>query len=191
MEEVFKEIHKYDMCLNPEKFTFRVGGRKYLGFMITHQGIEANPNKCTAILEMQSPNNIREVQKLNGRWAFLSRFLSKLVEKTKPFYKLLRKTESFLWNEACKQAFLALKKTIATPPVLSWPKPGASLFLYLSVAEKAISSTLVQEDGKYQTPIYFVSHILHDVGKRYQMIEKVALALITSAQRLKPYFQSP
>lgn len=64
--------------------------------MITHQGIEANPNKCTAILEMQSPNNIREVQKLNGRWAFLSRFLSKLVEKTKPFYKLLRKTESFL-----------------------------------------------------------------------------------------------
>lgn len=59
------------------------------------------------------------------------------------------------------------------------------------MAEKAISSTLVQEDGKYQTPIYFVSHILHDVGKRYQMIEKVALALITSAQRLKPYFQSP
>ena len=62
--------------------------------------------------------------------------------------------------------------------------------MYLSIADEAISSTLVQEEGKHQLPIYFISRILDDAKKRYQMIEKVVLTLITSARQLKPYFQS-
>jgi len=73
---------------------------------------------------------------------------------------------------------------------LNQPRPGAPLLLYLSVADEAISSALVQEEGKHQFPIYFTSHMLHDAEKCYQMIEKVALALITSARLLRPYFQS-
>ena len=65
------ELHKYNMRLNPEKYTFKVGGDKFLDFMITHRGIEANPNKCTAILEMCNLTNIQEVHKLNSRLASL------------------------------------------------------------------------------------------------------------------------
>ena len=61
LEEVFGELHKYDMCLNPGKCTFGVGKDKFPDFMITHRGIEANPDKCTAILEMRNPNYIQEV----------------------------------------------------------------------------------------------------------------------------------
>jgi len=128
---------------------------------------------------MRSPTNVQEVQKLNGRLASLSMFLPKLAEKAKPFYKLLKKIEPFLWDETCEQAFLAFKKTIATQSIMSWPRLGVPLLLYLSVVDEAISSTLVQEKGKHQLPIYFTSCILHDLEKRYQMIEKVALALIT------------
>ena len=98
LEEMFRVIRKYDMCLNPEKYTFGVDGEKFLGFMITYWGIEANPNNYTIIQEMQNDNR-----------ASLFRFLTKLAKKTKPFYRLLRKTESFLWDEASKQAFLAFK----------------------------------------------------------------------------------
>ena len=91
LEEVFREIRKYDMCLNPENCTFGVGSGKFLGFMIIHRGYEANPDKCTMILEMHSPTNIGEVQKLNSRLASLSRFLPRLAEKERPFYKLLQK----------------------------------------------------------------------------------------------------
>ena len=107
------------MRLNPKKCIFRVGGGKFLSFMITHQGIKANPNKCTTILEMRNPSNIQEVQKLNGRLASLSRFLPKLAEKAKPFYKLLKKTEPFSWDETREKAFLAFKKTITILLVLS------------------------------------------------------------------------
>ena len=60
LEEVFGELRKYDMCLNPEKCTFGVGGGKFLGFMITHRGIEANPDKTIVVLEMRIPNNVKE-----------------------------------------------------------------------------------------------------------------------------------
>ena len=59
LEEVFRELRKYDMHLNPKKCTFGVGGGKLLSFMITHQGIEAKPDKCTVILEMRNPANIQ------------------------------------------------------------------------------------------------------------------------------------
>jgi len=78
LEEVFGELRKYDMRLNPKKCTFGVGGGKFLGFMITHLEIEANLDKCTTILEMRNPTNIQQVQKLNGKLASLSRFLSSL-----------------------------------------------------------------------------------------------------------------
>ena len=58
------------------------------------------------------------------------------------------------------------------------------------MAEEAVSAALVQEEGKTQQPVYFISCILRDAKKRYQLIEKVALALVTSARRLRPYFQS-
>lgn len=61
LEEAFGEIHKYDMHLNPEKCTFEVDNETFLGFMVTHRGIEANPDKCTSILEMHSLTNDREV----------------------------------------------------------------------------------------------------------------------------------
>ena len=140
------------MCLNQEKCTFKVSEGKFPGFKITHQGIEANPDKCTTILEMHNPTNVQEVQKLNGRLASLSRFFPKLTEKTKPFYQLLKKTEPCLWDEGYKQALLASKKTIATPPVLIRPKQGVPLLLYLSIDDEAISLVVVQEEGKHYFP---------------------------------------
>ena len=81
LKEVLGELHKYDMHLNLERCTFGVGGGKFLGFMITHRWIEAIHNKCITILEMHSPTNVQEVQKLNGRLASISKFFPKLAEK--------------------------------------------------------------------------------------------------------------
>ena len=101
LEEVFGELCKYDMCLNLEKYTFGVDRGKFLDFMITHWEIKVNPDKYTVILEMRSPTNTQEVHKLNGRLVSMFKFLLKLAEKSKPFYKLLKKIEPFLWDETC------------------------------------------------------------------------------------------
>ncbi|XP_068503685.1 uncharacterized protein [Phaseolus vulgaris] len=72
LEELFATISKYRLKLNPEKCVFGVEAGKFLGFMLTERGIEANQGKCAAIIAMQSPTSVKEVQQLTGRMAALS-----------------------------------------------------------------------------------------------------------------------
>nr|KYP65232.1 Retrovirus-related Pol polyprotein from transposon 297 family [Cajanus cajan] len=178
------------MCLNPEKCVFGVQGGKFIGFMITSRGIEANPEKCKAIIQMQSPQTVKDVQRLAGRLVSLSHFIPRLAEKVGPIFTLLRKLKNFEWTNQCEKAFKNFKVFLTTLPVLQRPDYHVDLLLYLVMAEGAISAVIVQEHQKVQTPIYFISQVLQDTEKWYQMIEKLALALVTAARRLRPYFQS-
>nr|KYP52486.1 Retrovirus-related Pol polyprotein from transposon 297 family [Cajanus cajan] len=139
---------------------------------------------------MQSPQTVKEVQRLSGRLVSLSRFIPKLAEKAGPIFTLLKKPKNFLWTYQCEEAFQSFKNFLTTPPVLQRPDHNTDLLLYLAVAENVISAVIVQEHQKSQTPIYFISRVLQDTERRYQMIEKLTLALVTAARRLRPHFQS-
>ena len=89
LQEAFRTLRKHRMKLNPTKCTFGVASGKFLGFMVTQRGIEANPEKIKAILGMKHPSNKKEVQQLTGRVAALSRFISKSAERCLPFFKVL------------------------------------------------------------------------------------------------------
>ncbi|KAK3010429.1 hypothetical protein RJ639_011088 [Escallonia herrerae] len=90
----------------------------------------------------------------------------------------------------CQKSFEELKTHLSSPPLLSKPFPGEDLLIYLSVTEVAVSTILIKEEDGVQKPIYYVSKVLQDVETRYPKIDKIALALIISARRLRPYFQS-
>jgi hypothetical protein len=89
LKETFDNLHKYKMMLNPNKCVFGVSSGKLLGYMASSRGIDANPTKVEVIEKLQSPRTRREIQKLTGMIAALSRFISKLRERGMPFYKLL------------------------------------------------------------------------------------------------------
>ncbi|KAL0402613.1 UNVERIFIED_CONTAM: Ribonuclease HI [Sesamum latifolium] len=90
----------------------------------------------------------------------------------------------------CQLAFEELKAYLARLPLLVKPSPGDTLYLYLSVAPQAVSSVLIREEEGKQLPIYYVSKVLNGVEGRYAPIEKMALALVVTARRLRPYFLS-
>ena len=79
------------MRLNPNKCAFRVSSGKFLGFVVSHRGIEANPDKIQVILNMEPPQNIKEVQSLTGRVTAFNRFVSKAIDKCLLFFKVLKK----------------------------------------------------------------------------------------------------
>ena len=91
------------MKLNPNKCAFEVSSRKFLGFMVSHRGTEANPNKIQLILNMKLPQNIKEVQSLTRRVTAFNRFVSKATDKCLPFFKVLKK--AFEWTDECHRAF--------------------------------------------------------------------------------------
>ena len=115
LAQVFKALRTYNIRVNPEKCTFGVDGGKFLGFMLTQRKIEANPEKCQAIIDMRSPANTKEVQRLVGRLTAISRFLPKLADKTKPMIQLLKKSIKFTWDDTCEQNFNTLKQLLTTP----------------------------------------------------------------------------
>nr|AAT94049.1 putative polyprotein [Oryza sativa Japonica Group] len=173
LEETFASIRAFRMKLNPEKCTFGVPSGKLLGFMVSHRGIQANPEKVTAILNMKPPSSQKDVQKLTGCMAALSRFVSRLGERGMPFFKLLKKTDNFQWGPEAQKTFEDFKKLLTEPPVLASPHLQEPLLLYVSATSQVVSTVLVverEEEGhiqKVQRPIYFVSEVLADSKTRY------------------------
>ncbi|XP_034203886.1 uncharacterized protein LOC117618428 [Prunus dulcis] len=188
---MFGILKEYRMRLNPKKCAFGVSSGKFLGFMISQRGIEANPEKIKAIIDMERPKTTKDIQSLTGRVAALTRFISKATDKCVPFFKALKGGKrDITWTAECDNAFQALKNYMSKAPLLSKPLPGEILYLYLSVSGTAVSSVLIRKPEKAELPIFYVSKALQSAELRYPPLEQLALALVVSARRLRPYFQA-
>jgi hypothetical protein len=142
---VFDKLRATCTKLNPEKCVFGVSAGKLLGFLVSHRGIEANPEKIKAIEAMRPSARIKDVQKLTGSLAALSRFISRLAKRVLPFFKLLRKSGPFSWTEEAERAFQELKQHLVSLPILVAPEPRESLYLYIAAATEVVSMVLVIE----------------------------------------------
>ncbi|KAJ9556001.1 hypothetical protein OSB04_010615 [Centaurea solstitialis] len=190
LKQSFDILREYKMKLNPTKCSFGVRAGKFLGYMVTQRGIEASPEQIKAILEIQSPRTVKEVQKLTGRVAALNRFISRSSDKCHLFYNVLRKNKGFDWTKAHEEALQSLKKYMSNPPLLTKPIEGESLQLYLAVSKNAVSAVLVREGDQHQQPIYYISKSFLDAETRYTSMEKLLLGLVTAAKKLRHYFES-
>nr|XP_027076063.1 uncharacterized protein LOC113699918 [Coffea arabica] len=190
LREIFEVLRSSRMRLNPKKCTFGVRSGKFLGYMISKEGVRANPDKIKAIMDMAPPRNIKEVQRLTGRMAALNRFLSKSAVRGSPFFKALKGGRQFSWSPKCQKAFDELKEHLARLPALTSPELGETPFVYLASGEGAISAVLVREEDKVQKPVYYVSRALQGVETRYSAIERYVLALVHVARKLRTYFQA-
>ena len=140
---IFEVLRKYKLRLNASKCSIGVGSGKFLGYMVTHKGIEVNPDQIKAINNLQSPRNPKEVQKLIGMAAALNRFISQLADRCRPFFLLINKWKGFEWTEECVVAFQQLKDYLSRPPIMSSHEPDEVLFAYIAVAPYAISLVLI------------------------------------------------
>ena len=175
------------MKLNPTKCAFGVSVGKFLGFIVNNQGIEANPDKIKSVLDMQPPSNTKEIQRLIGRIAALSRFVSRSSDKCRPFFQVMKK--AFHWDAQWKEAFSVLKTYLSSPLVLVSPSKGELLTLYLAILDFSTSAALVRERDRIQHPVYYCSRAFRGAEERYPKMEKLILTLVTTARRLRPYFQ--
>ena len=188
ISEAFQILRTYNMKLNSAKCAFGVSAEKFMGFIVNHKGIKENPDKIKAVLDMPSPSRIKEVQQLTGRIAALSRFLSKASDKCQPFFQVLKKV--FQWDTKCEEAFSALKTYLSSPPILVSPAEWELLTLYLAISDFSTSAVLVRDKEQVKHPVYYYSRSLRGAEERYPRMEKLILALVTTARKLRPYFQA-
>jgi hypothetical protein len=202
---VFDKLWVTRTKLNPDKCVFGVFAGKLLGFLVSHQGIEANLEKIKAIEAMRPPACIKDIQKLTGSLAALSRFISRMAKKALPFFKLLWKSGPFSWTEEAEHAFQELKQHLVSLLILVAPEPGELLYLYIAAAAEVVSMVLVVErttqggqepessgpaTGVWtvQRPVYYVSEVLHEAKARYLETRKLLYAILVASRRLRHYF---
>jgi hypothetical protein len=106
--KTFANLHKVQLKLNPKKCTFGVPLGKLLEYLVSHRGIEANPDNIKAINKIQAPQRIKDVQCLNGCITTLGRFISRLYKRALPFFKLLKKPGAVQWTPEADVALQAL-----------------------------------------------------------------------------------
>jgi hypothetical protein len=145
LAETFANLRATNLRLNPEKCVFGIHMGKVLGCLVSTKGIEANPEKIKALIEMQDPVLVKDVQKLTGRVAALNRFIPNAAERSLPFFQVLRSSKNFQWSETQKQAFQELKDYLSNMTKLCPPEPKSPILLYLSASNSAVSAVLVQE----------------------------------------------
>jgi hypothetical protein len=127
--------------------------------------------------------------------AALNRFISKLGERGLPFFKLLKHQENFVWTPEADQALAQLKDFLSKPPVLTAPRKGKQVLLYLAATTHVVSTTIVverQEDGHaypVQRPVYFISEVLSESKARYHPVQKLLYAILITSRKLRHYFQ--
>ncbi|XP_076897140.1 uncharacterized protein LOC143550367 [Bidens hawaiensis] len=163
-EETFETLRSINIKLNPAKCSFGVEEGKFLGVIVTGTGFKANPDKVSG----------------------------KPRAKSYPFISTLRnclKKAQFRWTPEAEQAFQKVKKCLMELPTLTAHHAGEPLTLYLLASDIAMGAVLLTDWINIQTPIYYVSRTLSDTETRYSMLEKLVLALVYAARRLRIYFQ--
>ena len=161
LSDVFRTLRKHRLRLNASKCSFGVGSGKFLGYMVTHRGIEVSPNQIKAIHSLQPPRNPKEVQKLTRMITALNHFISRSTDRWRPFFLLLNKWKGF----------------------------DEVLFAYIAVAPHIVSLVLIREDNSTQQPVYYVSKSLHEAEICYLPLKKAVLAIVQATRKLPHNFQ--
>jgi hypothetical protein len=165
-----------------------------LGLIVSHHGIEVNPKKMKATLDISRPNDLKEVQQLMGSVVAMSRFISHLGEKAMPLYKLMKKSDEFVWTNKADATLKELKRVLSTTPVLAAPEDQVPMLLYMAATNRVVNIVIMverKEEGQeyiLQRPVYYVSEVLTESKQRYPHYQKLAYGLFLASRKLRHYF---
>jgi len=169
------------------KCNFHVSEVKYLGLIITRDGIKMDPAKVAAIQEWESPRNIRDVRAFLGFTNFYRRFIAHFSKVVKPLVELTKKGMKFQWSSACEQAFQELKKRFVTAPILAHFDPDLESVVEADSSDHAQGGVLSQygKDGILR-PVAFFSRKLAPAETNYEIYDKELLAIVRCFEQWRP-----
>ena len=175
------------ICLNPFKCLFGADRGEVLGHIVSREGIEMTDSKVKAMLEAAAPKNANEVSSFLGFINFYRRFIDKLAELASPLYALTKKDVEFSWDQQAQTGFEAIKKIIATKPILRQPKWDLVFHVHVDASGMALGAILAQPEGEIDFPIYFASRRFSQAEQAYTTTEREALGMVFSVQKFRHY----
>ena len=183
LEAVKTRLKEKNVTLNEAKYVEFTDRLDFLGFTISSNGIQPDNKLVKKIMDIEKPNNAKEVQKFCGLVNFFGRFIPNFSSIIAPLTKLTRDENNFFWNDSCNDAFQKLKSLISSEPVIKPFDVNKNSVLSTDASKEAIGAVLTQDNH----PVIYISRTLSEAERNYSNIEREALAIVWSVARLKHF----
>lgn len=183
LSQVLDRARKYNVRFNRDKIQHKVSQVKYVGHVLSGDGVSPDPDKVKAIREMEAPTDAKALHRFLGMITYLSKFIPSFSSITAPLRQLLKNSIPWSWSDTHQKTFLHLKQLISNTPVLQYFDVSKPAVIQTDASGLGLGSCLLQE-GK---PIAFASRALTDTETRYAQIEKELLAIVFACERFYTY----
>ena len=190
VKKVFKVLQDADIRLRPDKCKFHVKTVKFLGSIITTDGIQMDDKKVKAIREWPEPRNLRDVQTFLGFANFYRRFIQRYSQICTPLTKMTKKEQPFHWECKQREVFEKLKKKFILAPILASFDPERKIILKTDASDQALGSCLSQPDAERQLhPVAYCSRKFSGPELNYDVHNKELLAIVDAFEKWRAYLE--
>ena len=170
--------------LNEEKMKFKVPELKYVGHVISEEGLKPDPKKVEAVIRMPPPEDKQQLRRFMGMTNYLQKFAPHLSQVTAPLRMLLKDNTEFKWDSSIHgKCFTDVKKIITEAPVLKFYNPTGEVTIQCDASQYGLGACLMQNGH----PIAYASRSLTNTESNYAQIEKELLAIVFGAERFESY----
>jgi hypothetical protein len=139
--QVLKEKQLY---ANLGKCEFWLEEVKFLGHVISKEGIAVDPSKVEAVVAWERPKTATEIRSFVGLAGYYRRFIEGFAKIVAPLTKLTRKNQNFAWTDECEKSFQLMKEKLTTSPVLVLPQPEEPYEVYCDASYQGLGCVLMQ-----------------------------------------------
>jgi len=189
LKEVFRRLRQANLRLNPEKCQFGRKSLKYLGHLVTSEGIRTDPDKVSAIVDLAPPTNLRGLRRFLGMASWYRRYIEGFSKITAPLNRLLKKGQRWKWTPEQDQAFCRLKQCLTEAPVLTCPDFEKPFILQTDASDLGLGVALTQHVEGNDKVIAYASRSLTSCEKAYSTTEKECLAIVWGIEKMRPYLE--
>lgn len=188
LDLVLSRLTEANLKLKLRKCQFIRQEERYLGHVITPQGLKPNPDQVQAVASFPEPQTVTQVRQFLGLSSYYHRFIHKFAAIAKPLHALTSKTATFQWTLECRSAFESLKCKISQAPILAYPNFDVPFVLQTDASILGLGAVLSQKQSDGQLhPVAFASRSLSKAEKNYSVTELETLAVVWAVSHFHAY----
>lgn len=187
LKKVLEAVQSASLSLKPEKCHFGFTELKFLGHVVSADGVRPDPEKTAAVASYPAPRDKKGVRRFLGLCAYYRRFISNFSRIAEPLTRLTREDVPFLWTEEQEEAFRELRHRLQSPPVLAHFNEEAETELHTDASSMGLGAVLVQWQEGAEKVIAYASRALSRAESNYCTTERECLAVIWAITKFRPY----
>ena len=184
---VLERVAKAGLTLKHSKCHWMQKSVKFLGHIVSSDGISVDPAKVKSVSCFPLPQNSTDVRSFLGLTSYYRRFIPVFASRSKPLADLTKKKCKFVWNKDAQKSFDDLQHCLTSAPILRCPDFSLPFKLYTDACEYGIGAVLAQETPNGEVVIAYASRLLKSSERKYGVLQKEALGIVWSLKHFYPY----